>query len=642
MRSALLSSAIALLAFASPAAAQYATTAGTLELYPTFQSVGVRLTYGGDSNLNGAAHLEWRQSGASTWNVGVNMARINNSRWAGSVLWLAPGATYDVRAVVSDPDGGATATGTVTTRVEPSTLATGRTWWVATNGNDANSGSSSAPLATLSAAANNAQPGDEIRVKPGIYYQTLDTPKAGTASAPIHLVADGAGVRLDGSDPAFLKRTDWRSDGSGIYSVPYSATTMYVGADSLQRLYHQASLSALQSNANGVSQGWAVESGRLYVKLEDGSSPNNHTMHVARYNQGVYVDMSYWRIDGFDVRCFGLNANGGGIVTMNANGVTVTHNTLYANGGRAYILLRAGTSNALIANNTSWDARIDTWPWAAVKAHDEENNGVSNRGARGNVIRQNTVDGLFNGVDVTGGDTDENVGADCDLHDNVLKHLGDDAIETDVTSAINLRVFKNTVDRVFSGFSIAPNYQGPEYVLYNTITNTTRGGFKLSISSSGQTWIAHNTLTGDVSGSPAVHPSGPWSNMHFYNNILVGNGSAAVSDDAGESASGNTFDGDLVFSNYSALFRWKGTNYSTLTALRTGTGFETNGRSGDPKFVSAASGDFRLLTGSPAIDGGMRLPGINDSFSGTAPDIGAFEFNSGPDMVAPAAINDLR
>jgi len=58
--------------------------------------------------------------------------------------------------------------------------------------------------------------------------------------------------------------------------------------------------------------------------------------------------------------------------------------------------------------------------------------------------------------------------------------------------------------------------------------------------------------------------------------------------------------------------------------------------------VSAASGDFRLLTGSPAIDGGMRLPGINDSFSGTAPDIGAFEFSSGPDVVAPAAINDLR
>jgi hypothetical protein len=642
MRSALLSSAIALLAFATPAAAQNGTTAGTLELYPTFQSVGVRLGYSGDLNLNGTAHLEWRRTGASTWTVGVPMTRITGSRWAGSVMWLSSGTAYDVRAVVTDPDGGVTATGSVTTRSDPPTTPSGRTWWVATNGNDTNSGTLSAPLATLAQAANNAQPGDEIRVKPGIYYQTLDTPRAGTASAPIHLVADGPGVRLDGSDPAFLKRSDWSSDGSGIYSVPYTGSTMLVAADSLQRLYHQASLSALQTNANGVAQGWAVEGGRLYLKLEDGSSPNNHTIHVARFNQAIYVDQSYWRIDGFDVRYCGLTTSGGGIVLINANGVVVTHNNLYVNGGRSYVLLRTGTSNALIANNQAWDARVSTWPWAAVKAHDEENNGVSNRGARGNVIRQNSVDGLFNGIDVTAGDTDENVGTDCDLHDNVLTHLGDDALETDVISAINLRVFQNRVDRVFSGFSIAPNYQGPEYVLYNTITNTTRGGFKFSISSTGETWIAHNTLTGDVSGSAAVHPSGPWSNMHFVNNILVGNNSAAVSDDAGESASGNTFDGDLVYSNYAALFRWKGTNYSTLSALRSGTGFEMNGKAGDPKFMSAAGGDYRLQTGSPAIDAGMRLPGINDMFSGAAPDIGAYELNGGPDVIAPAAITDLH
>jgi hypothetical protein len=354
------------------------------------------------------------------------------------------------------------------------------------------------------------------------------------------------------------------------------------------------------------------------------------------------VDASYWRIDGFEVRYYGLSTNGGGIVLINCNGVAVTRNDLHTNGGRGYVFLRGGTTNALISDNKARDGRISTWPWAAVKAHEEENNGYSNRGGRGNVIRRNTVDGLFNGIDATGSTSDENAGSDCDIHNNVLTHLGDDALETDDLAAINVRVFLNRVDRVCSGFSVAPNWQGPEYILYNTITNTTRGAFKFSISSTGETWIAHNTISSDVSGSPAVHPSGPYSNMRFVNNILVGRGSASVSDDAGESVSGNTFDSDLLFTDYAALFRWKGTNYTSLTALRSGTGFETAGRSGDPRFVSPATGDYRLQTGSPAIDVAVRLPGINDVYSGAAPDIGAWEVNGGPDLTAPAPITDLR
>src|SRR6185295_20377839 len=102
------------------------------------------------------------------------------------------------------------------------------------------------------------------------------------------------------------------------------------------------------------------------------------------------------------------------------------------------------------------------------------------------------------------------------------------------------------------------------------------------------------------------------------NNIITGNGAACVSDDAGESQTGNDFNGDLIWSNYAALFRWKGTNYSTIAALRTATGFEMNGRSGNPMFVSPTTGDYRLGAGSPAIDGAIRMPGINDFFLGAA------------------------
>ena len=35
--------------------------------------------------------------------------------------------------------------------------------------------------------------------------------------------------------------------------------------------------------------------------------------------------------------------------------------------------------------------------------------------------------------------------------------------------------------------------------------------------------------------------------------------------------------------------------------------------------------DFRLRPGSAAVDAGIRLPNINDDFTGRAPDLGAYE-----------------
>jgi uncharacterized protein DUF1565/parallel beta helix pectate lyase-like protein len=634
---------IAACALATPAIAraQNGSTPGALQLYPTFHALGARLPYTGDANGNATARLEWRPSGAATWTAGVAMTRITASRWAGSVLWLAPDTPYEVRAVIDDPDGGATsAPVTLRTRHElPATPL--RTLWVATTGNDANPGSSSQPLRTLQAAANLAQAGDQIRVRPGIYRETVDAVRSGTDTAPIQLVADQPGVIVDGSDPAYLSRTDWRADGGGVYSVPFAATTRLVCADSTQRLYHQATLADLQANANAVAQGWTVSAGRLYVKLEDGSSPNGHVMHVARLDNGVILDVSDWRVSGLEVRYFGVTSAASGIYLVGATGCEVSGNYVHTIGGKN-IYLRVGAADNLIQANVARDPRIGSWPWAACKAHEEEQQGISNRGGRGNVIRSNTVHGTFDGIDAGGSDTDENVGADMDIDDNTITGVGDDAMEPEGMGAINVRVWRNRIDDVFSGMSTAPVYQGPMYILYNTFTNYRRGGLKLSLSGVGELWFVHNTLTSSVSGTPAVHPSGPYSNVHWRNNIMVGNGAGSVSDDAGESGTGCDFNGDLLFSNYPALFRWKGINYGTLAALRSATGFEAAGRSGDPMFMLASAGDYRLRAGSPAIDGALRMPGINDVFLGAAPDMGAWEFTPGGDVTPPNAITDLR
>ncbi len=630
------------LAGAAPAFAQNASAPGALELYPTLEAIGARLACPGDADADAVAHLEWRAAGASAWNTGVAMTRITGSRWAGSVMWLSPGTAYEVRAVVDDPDGGGSASATVTTRTAPLAPTGGRVLWVAVNGSDTQDGSSGTPLATLQAAADRAQPGDQIRVRPGVYYQTLDASRAGTAGAPIALIADGPGVVLDGADPAYLARGDWVSEGGGVWSVPYAGSTRLVAADGGERLYHHADLAALQAGALGVPQGWTTAAGRLYVRLEDGGSPAARTMFVARSQTGIFIGASWWQVRGFEVRHFGVASGGAGIRVHDGTGCVIADNAVHTMGGRP-IFLTGASSDALVERNTVYDPRIDTWPWAAVKAHWEEITGISDRGGRGHVIRDNTVTGLFNGIDGRDGDTDEDVASDCDIYDNLLTRIGDDALEIDVVSGINVRIWNNRLDDVYVGFSLAPIMQGPTYVLYNTCSNVRRSGFKFSLLSTGEGWICHNTIACTRSQTSSVHPSGEYWNMRFRNNVLTGVSRAPVNDDAGESQTGNDFDHDLLFANGGTLFRWQGVNYGTLAALRSATGFEAGGRAGDPLFVNAAAGDWSLAAGSPALDGGMRLPGINDTFAGAAPDIGAHERGvaPAPDTTPPAAIVDL-
>ena len=48
----------------------------------------------------------------------------------------------------------------------------------------------------------------------------------------------------------------------------------------------------------------------------------------------------------------------------------------------------------------------------------------------------------------------------------------------------------------------------------------------------------------------------------------------------------------------------------------------------DAFFVSSIDRDFHLVSGSSPIDAGVHIPGITDGYEGSAPDIGAFEYQS--------------
>lgn len=88
------------------------------------------------------------------------------------------------------------------------TLVQAREYHVAKGGQDRNGGSSSAPLMTISAAAQLAQPGDRIIVHEGVYRERIDPPRGGSADDRriVFQAAPGETVAIRGSEPV----TGWQ------------------------------------------------------------------------------------------------------------------------------------------------------------------------------------------------------------------------------------------------------------------------------------------------------------------------------------------------------------------------------------------------------------------------------------------------
>ena len=93
-----------------------------------------------------------------------------------------------------------------------------RTYFLATNGSDANRGTSlSAPLKTFAAAVRLMEPGDICLVRGGVYHQTLQFRKSGEPGRPIEFAPyHRERVIIDGADPV----TGWRERRGGIYYAP--------------------------------------------------------------------------------------------------------------------------------------------------------------------------------------------------------------------------------------------------------------------------------------------------------------------------------------------------------------------------------------------------------------------------------------
>lgn len=617
----------------APAAVDKATAVGSLELYPNFQTLSVYARFTGDGNNNNDTRMEYRAAGAKDWREGHHLSRIAGDVWTGSIFWLDPATSYEVRVTFTDPDGvkGDTLTGSVTTRSDKWPTGSGKTIRVAPGGSG--DGSEARPFGTIQQAVDVAGPGDTVLVAPGTYRESVVVKTSGTPDAWL-LIKAQPGATLDGSDAGFLDRSiprRWSSvPGTGrnrenpydfVADCDWEVSYLAINGE---QLYGYDTLESMRTCRSGGLGGWYQDkkNRKLYVHVTRAyMTPDTTETVVSRLDYGLTLDGAHHVVvNGFNVQYFGkigVDIKGSDNVIQNC---LVHHqDTGISIYGKTY-------HNNTIQDCHVFQTDVYKWPWYMTKNTRYEVDNISARGGRGTVVRRNVIHGSFDGIGLSVWEALKDPGwmQDTDVNDNYIYDCGDDGCEPEGTCT-NLRFFNNRIRNALMTMSVAPVTVGPAYFVNETYWDPQLGGLKLKSHTQGVVFFYNCTIHTNAWRQSTFDYSQTWRNITFRNCIF--SATDWVFRDGGPSREGtDSFDYDDLYTTLPGGFiEWEGKVYETLADFQK-AGYEEHGISADPRFVSGDSGDFGLLPDSPLIDKGLHIPGINDGFAGTAPDIGSHEF----------------
>ncbi len=277
--------------------------------------------------------------------------------------------------------------------------------------------------------------------------------------------------------------------------------------------------------------------------------------------------------------------------------------------------------------------------WPRVYSDDggahSDDDGISVTGS-GMVVAHNRISGFGDAMK-----TQSQGARSVDFYGNDVLWSYDNGVELDESEG-NARAIRNRFTNTYSPLSVQPVYAGPAYIMRNVVVNVVDEQVKFHAEGSSQpngVYVYHNTF---VSPFTELQVQTPNSSHHFTikNNLFVAPAALpgyAVNWDA--PIDDGTFDYNGYYPNGRFLFRWATqgyTNFSNFAAMQSG-GVETHGRllagqifasglTAPPTYVNLLSPqDVAPASGGPAIDSGVILAGVNDTYTAGAPDLGAIE-----------------
>jgi len=311
----------------------------------------------------------------------------------------------------------------------------------------------------------------------------------------------------------------------------------------------------------------------------------------------------------------------------------------------------------IIQRNLIHNPRYDANNWSEAGSqgsnHPEGQQAISFYNSAGNhVFRYNEVwsdkDHYFN--DIFGMLQNDSYygfpGPDTDIYGNYLSNCWDDALELDGGNR-NVRVWGNYSENIYMHISNTGTAIGPLYIWGNVYgksyspPGSTYGEYSSFMkmgepvfNMGGCIYVFNNTLiniNNDGSGGIGTNDSdyGRYVfNTISRNNIIhVRNGKRSISDRTEKSNNDyvnnnkhyeNDYDYDFLSGNYPL-------------------GNEQHGITGKPIYQSGYGFDYKHMTasfylesGSPGIDAGKPVPNFREEYTGSAPDMGAFESSQNP------------
>lgn len=334
-----------------------------------------------------------------------------------------------------------------------------------------------------------------------------------------------------------------------------------------------------------------------------------------------------------------INASGP-ISIRGGEGLAITRIYLNAVGGFGITGWGKGCTNCYIADNTiigpiSWTAPLP--PYGGTV-------GIRITGP-GSVIEHNIVKNFDDAIQLANDRFVVNQYS-IDIINNDVSNTLADGIEVDFCQG-NCRVIGNRITNTQASVSFQPNLGEPTYAMFNAIYNVTLEAFKLHNSSFGAV-IIHNTVVKNGDGF-GVYTNKAFSRVFAVNNIFIGGPgetNAGYSSGTGLVADLRPADSTNYF-NFNGYYSTTGlfqgfigsVSFSSLFDMRSLT-TETSAVQLDsdifalpiplplPATPAKLPQDMRLKPGVAAIDAGLAIPGINDGFGGSAPDLGAYELNA--------------